>query len=547
MTSPSGSLDTSANSRPSSFSLSNPSFSDLLAGSSRGDYASKFRSLPPPSIPISPPPISLSSFFAMTPGPHQVDLLDSPIMLSGAFPSPTTGTMPSQAFNWREEEQVKDEHRTYQDFSFHTQPTNEIMQSSLLQASSSIPPSVNAPWNYQKSNATNTEGPIQTSSLEVPPTQTNTTNYNHPIQTTQTLSRRSDDGYNWRKYGQKQVKGSENPRSYYKCTFPGCPTKKKVERSLDGQITEIVYKGAHNHPKPQSTRRNSSSMQMIQQASAAGEASEHSFGGPSGTQTATPENSSASLGDDEMELSSQRNAEDDFDEDEPDSKKWRREGEGGGITITGNRTVREPRVVVQTMSDIDILDDGYRWRKYGQKVVKGNPNPRSYYKCTTSGCPVRKHVERASQDLRAVITTYEGKHNHDVPAARGSTAHALYRPSAEMNTSFNVNSNNVGMAIRPAVMANYPNPFVANSIFGARPDPSASTSQAQFGLDMMQNAGPYGGYSGFDYPTSSFLNQQQQQQQQQQSQELGERDGTGSRAKEEPKDDMLFDDNSLLY
>jgi len=38
---------------------------------------------------------------------------------------------------------------------------------------------------------------------------------------------------------------------------------------------------------------------------------------------------------------------------------------------------REPRFVVQTVSEVDILDDGYRWRKYGQKVVKGNPNPRS--------------------------------------------------------------------------------------------------------------------------------------------------------------------------
>jgi len=38
--------------------------------------------------------------------------------------------------------------------------------------------------------------------------------------------------------------------------------------------------------------------------------------------------------------------------------------------------VREPRVVVQTTSEIDILDDGFRWRKYGQKVVKGNPNAR---------------------------------------------------------------------------------------------------------------------------------------------------------------------------
>ena len=65
----------------------------------------------------------------------------------------------------------------------------------------------------------------------------------------------ADDGYNWRKYGQKQVKGSEYPRSYYKCTHPNCPVKKKVERSLDGQITEIIYKGQHNHQPPQSSKR----------------------------------------------------------------------------------------------------------------------------------------------------------------------------------------------------------------------------------------------------------------------------------------------------
>ena len=99
----------------------------------------------------------------------------------------------------------------------------------------------------------------------------------------------------------------------------------------------------------------------------------------------------------------------------------------------GNRTVREPRVVVQTMSDIDVLDDGYRWRKYGQKVVKGNPNPRSYYKCTTPGCPVRKHVERACHDTRAVVTTYEGKHNHDVPVGRGAASRgaAAAAPAAQ--------------------------------------------------------------------------------------------------------------------
>lgn len=75
---------------------------------------------------------------------------------------------------------------------------------------------------------------------------------------TATGDRPSYDGYNWRKYGQKQVKGSEYPRSYYKCTHPNCPVKKKVERSLDGQIAEIVYTGEHNHPKPQPLKRNSS-------------------------------------------------------------------------------------------------------------------------------------------------------------------------------------------------------------------------------------------------------------------------------------------------
>ncbi|KAK3133643.1 hypothetical protein QOZ80_6AG0539200 [Eleusine coracana subsp. coracana] len=122
----------------------------------------------------------------------------------------------------------------------------------------------------------------------------------------------------------------------------------------------------------------------------------------------------------------------DGDEDETESKRRKMDSLGVATIATAattsaidmgaaaSRSVREPRVVVQTTSEVDILDDGYRWRKYGQKVVKGNPNPRSYYKCTHPGCSVRKHVERASHDLKSVITTYEGKHNHEVPAARNS-------------------------------------------------------------------------------------------------------------------------------
>lgn len=61
---------------------------------------------------------------------------------------------------------------------------------------------------------------------------------------------------------------------------------------------------------------------------------------------------------------------------------------------------------------------------------------RSYYKCTTPGCNVRKHVERASTDPKAVITTYEGKHNHDVPAAK-TNSHTIANNSASQLRSQN--------------------------------------------------------------------------------------------------------------
>lgn len=151
-------------------------------------------------------------------------------------------------------------------------------------------------------------------------------------------SRKSDDGYNWRKYGQKQVKGSENPRSYYKCTYPNCPTKKKVERSLvDGQITEIVYKGSHNHAKPASTGRRSSSSSVNSNSvsnsinyhhhhhqASSGEMPDRQGSGQLDS-VATPENSSISIGDDSFDQGSQKSKSgerEDYDEDEPEAKRW---------------------------------------------------------------------------------------------------------------------------------------------------------------------------------------------------------------------------------
>ncbi|KAL3526192.1 hypothetical protein ACH5RR_014564 [Cinchona calisaya] len=77
-----------------------------------------------------------------------------------------------------------------------------------------------------------------------------------------------------------------------------------------------------------------------------------------------------------------------------------------------HKKTRNPRFAFQTRSQVDILDDGYRWRKYGQKSVKNNKFPRSYYRCTHPGCNVKKQVQRLSRDDSIVVTTYEGMHIH---------------------------------------------------------------------------------------------------------------------------------------
>lgn len=79
---------------------------------------------------------------------------------------------------------------------------------------------------------------------------------------------------------------------------------------------------------------------------------------------------------------------------------------------------KEIKLVVHATADRGISTDGYRWRKYGQKMVKGNSHLRSYYRCTSTGCPARKHVERATDNAATATITYEGKHDHDMPVLK---------------------------------------------------------------------------------------------------------------------------------
>ncbi|XP_071707210.1 probable WRKY transcription factor 56 [Rutidosis leptorrhynchoides] len=91
----------------------------------------------------------------------------------------------------------------------------------------------------------------------------------------------------------------------------------------------------------------------------------------------------------------------------------------------GAKKIKKPKYAFQTRSRVDILDDGYRWRKYGQKAVKNNKFPRSYYRCTQQGCNVKKQVQRLSKDEGVVVTTYEGIHTHPIDKSTDNFEHIL--------------------------------------------------------------------------------------------------------------------------
>ncbi|ESQ46096.1 hypothetical protein EUTSA_v10000331mg [Eutrema salsugineum] len=72
--------------------------------------------------------------------------------------------------------------------------------------------------------------------------------------------------------------------------------------------------------------------------------------------------------------------------------------------------------VFKTKSAKETLDDGYKWRKYGKKTIRGSPHPRHYHKCSNPGCIVKKKIDIDTSNPEYVLTTYEGRHNHPSPS-----------------------------------------------------------------------------------------------------------------------------------
>ncbi|KAL9316817.1 hypothetical protein ACSQ67_017818 [Phaseolus vulgaris] len=198
----------------------------------------------------------------------------------------------------------------------------------------------------------------------------------------------SKDGYNWRKYGQKHVKGNEFIRSYYKCTYPNCQAKKQLQQSNNGNITDCVSIGQHNHPRPQlnSTVSVECVLPVVEQAARkpllANVKDKTSVEQGCIPQQIKPLQSLPptqvspvnELKAAHSQLSKARNQV--HDNEDPESKRLKKDNSNADTTGV-NMSTRESRIVVQTSSEVDLVNDGYRWRKYGQKLVKGNANPRT--------------------------------------------------------------------------------------------------------------------------------------------------------------------------
>ncbi|CAM8985349.1 unnamed protein product [Rhodiola kirilowii] len=250
------------------------------------------------------------------------------------------------------------------------------------------------------------------------------------------------DGYSWRKYGQKHVKGNKFIRSYYRCTHPDCQVKKQVERSHDGQITNNIVFGDHDHPRTQLSLPVVSCTVVAKGATDVScpviseekipEAA-HQTPKPS-DQLHSPMPLTAAAADlKELSVKTKYNA---YKDGLPDSKRQKKEPRRPEAIIADKPTADSPVVTVS-----EDMNDGFRWRKYGQKFVKGNPNPRSYYRCSRAGCPVKKHVERASYDAKSFISTYEGKHDHEMPPARMTSTSTSGNSTNQLALEYNPGAN----------------------------------------------------------------------------------------------------------
>ncbi|KAI0498483.1 hypothetical protein KFK09_019371 [Dendrobium nobile] len=82
-------------------------------------------------------------------------------------------------------------------------------------------------------------------------------------------------------------------------------------------------------------------------------------------------------------------------------------------TIIDEEQVQEQNIVVAFGNGLVVIsEDGYKWKKYGQKYIRSIQKNRSYFKCVNNNCKARKKVEWQPNDPNNIDIAYKGDHNH---------------------------------------------------------------------------------------------------------------------------------------
>ncbi|XP_020551145.1 probable WRKY transcription factor 32 isoform X2 [Sesamum indicum] len=196
---------------------------------------------------------------------------------------------------------------------------------------------------------------------------------------------KTPDGYNWRKYGQKQVKSPEGSRSYYRCTFSDCYAKKIECCDRSNRVIETVYRSHHNHDPPQKgncARETRHALAIVPFNGS--DDTTHPVRGVNDPVPSTSSKEPLEVIDQIPEIKQQDSCGSDETievnikgeyVDGPEYKRRQKRSSLGELSSI-SKTGKKPKYVVHAAGDVGISGDGYRWRKYGQKMVKGNPHPR---------------------------------------------------------------------------------------------------------------------------------------------------------------------------